>query len=157
MKKILTLIAIAGVLFMMPSISRAEEGHEHKGEHAGEHVGGPKGGRLLENTEPRAEFFVEKDNAVTITFYDDALKPVAATEQSVIVIAQTNGSKTQLEFEKKGDLLVSKGSLPEGDDLNLVVRFQQTLDAKPLNFRFVLEKGVCDECKRVEYACICEH
>lgn len=42
-------------------------------------VGGPKGGRLLENAAPRAEFFVEKDHTVTITFYDANLKPVPVT------------------------------------------------------------------------------
>lgn len=40
------------------------------------HLGGPKGGRLLEKTEPKAEFFLEKDHTATITFYDAALKPV---------------------------------------------------------------------------------
>jgi hypothetical protein len=42
------------------------------------HLGGPKGGRLLDKTEPKAEFFLEKDHTVTITFYDAALKPVSA-------------------------------------------------------------------------------
>jgi len=81
-------------------------------------LGGPKGGRLLDNPDPRAEFFVEKDSTVTITFYDDALKPVAASEQTVTVIAETEGVKTKVEFEKKGDVLVSKGALPEGHALN---------------------------------------
>lgn len=35
------------------------------------------GGRLLENESPRAEFFVEKDKTVTITFYDKDLKAVS--------------------------------------------------------------------------------
>jgi len=32
------------------------------------HLGGPKGGRLLERTDPRAEFSLEKDHTATITF-----------------------------------------------------------------------------------------
>lgn len=32
--------------------------------------------RLLEKTEPKAEFFLEKDHTVTIKFFDAALKPV---------------------------------------------------------------------------------
>ena len=56
-------------------------------------VGGPKGGRLLDKTEPRAEFFMEKDRTVTIAFYDAALKPVAPTAQTVTVIAD---GKTKL-------------------------------------------------------------
>ena len=120
-------------------------------------VGGPKGGRLLEKTEPRAEFHVEKDRTVTITFYDNALKPVAAGVQGVTVIADAKGGKAKLEFEKKGDALVSKAKLPEGDGYDLVVQFKQTADAKPQNFRFKLDLHHCGGCKRAEYACTCDH
>ena len=121
------------------------------------HLGGPKGGRLLEKTEPKAEFFLEKDHTVTITFYDTALKPVAADGQVVTVIADAKNGKTTIEFEKKGDVLVSKTKLPEGDGYNLVVQFKPTADAKPQNFRFKLDTHTCGECKRAEYACICGH
>ena len=120
-------------------------------------VGGPKGGRLLEKTEPRAEFYVEKDRTVTITFYDGALKPVAAAGQTVTVIADAKDGKAKMEFEKKGDALVSKTKLPEGDGYSVVVQFKQTADAKPQNFRFKLDLGTCGECKRAEYACTCGH
>jgi hypothetical protein len=119
-------------------------------------LGGPKGGRLLEGAELKAEFFVEKDRAVTIAFYDSALKPIAATEQNVTVIADASGSKTKLEFEKKGDVLVSKTKLPTGSDYNVVVQLKQTADAKPQNFRFKLDLATCGGCKRAEYACICD-
>lgn len=118
-------------------------------------IGGPKGGRLLENTEPRAEFFVAKDHTVTIAFYDADLKPVPAASQSVNVVADAKGGKTKLDFEKKGDVLVSKGVLPEGDGYNVVVQFRQTADAKPQNFRIKYDEKTCNECKRAEYACIC--
>ncbi len=116
---------------------------------------GPKGGRILESTSPKAEFFVEKDRTVTIAFYDAKLKPVAAADQSVTVIADAKDGKARLEFEKKGDALVSKTKLPEGDGYNLVVQFRQTADAKPQNFRFKLDLSVCSGCKRAEYACAC--
>ena len=118
---------------------------------------GPKGGRLLENTEPKAEFYLEQDHSVTVAFYDAALKPVAAGGQVVTVIAEAKGGKATVEFEKKGDVLVSKTKLPAGDGYNLVVQFKQTADAKPQNFRFKLETHLCGECKRAEYACICGH
>src|SRR6266516_2601564 len=51
------------------------------------HLGGPKGGRLLERTDPRAEFSLEKDHTATITFYDTAMKLVPAAGQTVILIA----------------------------------------------------------------------
>ena len=118
---------------------------------------GPKGGRLLEKTEPQAELVIEKDHAVTINFYNENMKPVAATTQSVTVQADARDGRARLEFEKKGDSLVSKTKLPEGDGYNVVVQFKQTAEAKPQNFRFKLDMHTCGGCKRAEYACICEH
>jgi hypothetical protein len=118
---------------------------------------GPKGGRFLERTEPRAEFFVETNRTVTITFYDAALKPVPVAAQSVTVIAEAPAGKATIEFEKKGDVLVSKSRLPEGEGYNLVVQFRQTANARPQNFRFKLDLHTCGECKRSEYACTCGH
>lgn len=69
------------------------------------HLGGPRGGRLLEKTEPNAEFYLEKNRTATITFYDAALKPVPATSQAVTVIANGKDGKARIEFEKKGDVL----------------------------------------------------
>ena len=112
---------------------------------------GPKGGRILEKTTPKAEFFVEKDKTVSVTFYDAAGKPVTPTDQSVTVIA----GKEKLEFEKKGDSLVSKSKLPEGDANNVVVQLKQTATAKPQNFRFKADLSICGGCKRAEYACTC--
>jgi CheY-like chemotaxis protein len=120
-------------------------------------VGGPKGGRLLENEAPRAEFFVEKDHTVTITFYDAALKVVPPGDQVVTATAEAKSGKAKLEFEKKGDTLVSKTALPEGDGYNVVVQIKAKPDAKPQNFRVKFDTGTCGECKRAEYACICGH
>ena len=124
---------------------------------AHKHLATPKGGRLLEKTEPRAELVIEKDRTVTINFYDEKMKPVPATDQNVTVIADAKTGKEKLEFEKKGNALVSKTKLPAGDGYNLVVQFKEKADAKPQNFRFTLDLGTCGECKRGEYACICGH
>ena len=124
---------------------------------AGKLPGGPQGGRLLEKTEPLAEFVVGKDRIVTIHFYNPDLKAVPVTTQSVSVVADGKGVKTKLEFEKKGDSLVSKTKLPEGDGYPVVVQFQRTAGARPQNFRFKLELHTCGECQRAEYACICDH
>ncbi len=120
------------------------------------HAGGPKGGRLLETTEPKAEFYLEKDHTVTITFYDAALKPTPATDQIVTVLADAKEGKTRVEFEKKGDVLLSQTKLPESDGYNLVVQFKQTAAARPQHFRFRLETHTCGGCQRAEYACTCE-
>lgn len=116
---------------------------------------GPKGGRLLGKAAPRAEFFVEKDKTVSVTFYDAALKPLAPADQTVKVIADGKGGKQTLELEKKGESLVSKTKLPDGDGYNLVVQVTEKAGAKPQNFRFKLEQSECGGCKRAEYACTC--
>ena len=123
--------------------------------HAADIEAGPKGGRMLEKTSPKAEFFVEKDRTVSIHFYDAAMKPTAPSGQVVTVIAEAKEGKQTLEFEKKGDALVSKSKLPDGEGYNLVVQFKQSPDAKPQNVRFKLETHTCKECKHAEYACTC--
>jgi len=145
--RILTLAVAMCASLALPAI--AQDKHDHKAT--------PKGGRLLDKTEPHAEFVVEKDRTVTINFYNHEMKPVAATTQNVTVIADAKDGKATLQFEKKGDSLVSKTKLPEGDGYNVVVQFKQTADAKPLNLRFKLDMHTCGECKRAEYACICGH
>ena len=142
-----TLLTIAGLLCAgLLTLTAADK----------KHLGGPNGGRFLEKTEPKAEFLVEKDKAVSIKFYDAAGKPVPAANQSVTVIADAKGGKEKIEFEKKGESLVSKTKLPEGDGYNVVVQFKQTSDAKPQNYRFKLDLHTCGECKRPEYSCICD-
>lgn len=123
---------------------------------AGKQTPGPKGGRLLENEAPRAEFFVEKDRTVTVTFYDKDLKPVQPGEQLVTAIAEAKNGKQKLEFEKKGDALVSTKPLPEGEGYNVVVQIKAKPDAKAQNFRIKYETTPCGKCKRPEYACICD-
>jgi len=119
-------------------------------------TGGPKGGRILDKTEPKAEFFVEKNKTISITFYDAAMKPVPAGEQVVTVIADAKDGKAKLEFEKRGDALVSKTKVPEGSGYNIMVQFKAKADAKPQNYRFALNMETCGKCKRAEYACICD-
>ncbi len=119
-------------------------------------IPGPKGGKLLENDSPQAEFFVEPDHNVTITFYDKTLKPVPAEGQVVTATAETDGGKTKLEFEKKGDVLVSKAPLPHGEGYNVVVQIKKDPAAKPQNFRIKYDTHVCSGCKRAEYACTCD-
>jgi len=118
---------------------------------------GPKGGRLLEKTSPKAEFVVEKDRIVTINFYDDKLQSLPAGNQVVTVIADAKSGKARLEFERKDGRLVSKTPLPEGDGYGLVVMLKAREDAKSQNFRFTFDTSTCGGCKRVEYACTCGH
>ena len=149
MKTHLRLLTLAAALCVGLFTAGAADKQEHKAT--------PKGGRLLEKTEPHAEFVVEKDRSVTINCYNEQMKPVAATTQNVTVVADAKAGKATLQFEKKGDALVSKTKLPEGDGYNVVVQFKQTAAAKPQNLRFKLDMRICGECKRAEYGCICDH
>jgi hypothetical protein len=117
---------------------------------------GPKGGRLLETDAPRPEFFVEKDRKISLTFYDAKSKPVAVTAQTATATAETKQGRVKLEFEKKGDILVSKTALPEGEGYTVVLQVKATPEAKPKNFRIPLVLHECGACKRAEYACTCD-
>ena len=117
---------------------------------------GPRKGRLLELGAQNAEFFVEKDRTVSIAFYDAAGKKQAAEAQVVTATAEAPSGKAKLEFEKKGDLLVSKTPLPEGEGYQIVLQAKAGADAKPKNFRIKLETHECKKCGNPEYACTCD-
>lgn len=117
---------------------------------------GPRKGRILELTGQNAEFFVEKDRTVSIAFYDPALKAQPVAAQIITATAEAPTGKVKLEFEKKGDLLVSKTPLPEGEHYLVVVQVKTDAEAKSKNFRIPLDLNLCKPCGNAEYACICD-
>lgn len=117
---------------------------------------GPRKGRILELEGQNAEFFVEKDRTVSIAFYDAAGKQKPAGDQVFAATAEAKSGKTKLEFEKKGDLLISKAPLPEGEGYQIVVQAKTSADAKPKNFRIKLQTHICGGCSHPEYACTCD-
>ncbi len=117
---------------------------------------GPRKGRVLEMEAKNAEFFVEKDRSVSIAFYDADMKAQPASSEIVTATAEATTGKVKLEFEKKGDLLVSTTTLPAGEHYTIVVQVKTTTDAKPKNFRIPLDLSVCKGCSNAEYACICD-
>ena len=117
---------------------------------------GPRKGRILELEGVNAEFFVEKDRTISIAFYDAAGKKQPAAAQVVTATAEAPGAKTKLEFEKKGDLLVSKAPLPAGEGYQIVVQAKTGPDAKAKNFRIKLQTHTCGPCGNTEYACTCD-
>ena len=142
----LALVAL-GAIITLP-VSFAQEAKEVEA--------GPRKGRLLATDYPRPEFFVEKDHTVSVKFYNKEKKVVEPKDQKVTVIA-TGSAKAKLQLEKKGDALVSKEKLPEGDGYNLVVQVRPNATAKPKNFRFTFLNHIClGECKNPEYACTCD-
>ncbi len=119
-------------------------------------ISGPKGGRILTTAAPHAEFFVEKDRKVTVTFYDAKLQPLAPGAQVVSAVAEAKSGKATLAFDKTATGFASKTALPEGDDYTVVVQIREAAGAKPTNYRVLFHDEVCGECKRAEYACVCD-
>lgn len=117
---------------------------------------GPNGGRLLDTAPQKAEFLVNKDRKIEVTFYDAALKPVAPGDQVIAVTAEPKSGRAKLDLEKTASGFVSKTALPEGEPYRVVVQVKSSADAKPQNFRVDLNLSKCGECKLAEYACTCE-
>ena len=118
---------------------------------------GPKGGQLLETKPLRAEFFINAEKKAEITFYDEALQPVAPADQIVVVNAEPKSGRQILETEKTATGFVTKTALPEGEVYRLVVQVKETPSAKSENFRLQFNLSNCAECSRPEYACTCGH
>lgn len=117
---------------------------------------GPRKGLILDLGVKQAEFFVEKDRSISIAVYDAAMKAQAASTEVITAIAEAPSGKTKIEFEKKGDLLVSKTKLPEGEGYQVVLQAKSTPDAKTKNFRIKLQLYICKGCGNAEYACTCD-
>ena len=147
MKKI---IHSAIALVLIASGAYAEEGHGHD-----KVIPGPKGGKVVEVEGGHAEFLIQPDKKVSVTFYGEDMKPTAPADQKVAVIAEAPGGKAKLEFEKTGEAFVSTSALPDGDGYRLVLQIRGTTDAKMQNVRIDYHMEQCPECKKAEYACVC--
>jgi hypothetical protein len=121
-------------------------------------VAGPNGGRLLEATPQKAEFFVTKDRLAQVTFYDAALKPVAPGNRVVTVTAEPKSGRTPVTLQKTATGYASIAALPAaGEVYRVVIQIRENPEARPQNFRLDLNLGQCGGCKFAEYACACEH
>lgn len=119
-------------------------------------IPGPKGGKIVTTEAPHVEFFVAPDRSVLVSFYDKDLKPVAPGTQVVSAVAEAKTGKANLAFAAKDGALVSTNPLPEGDGYRIVLQVRDTAQARPKNFRIEYHDEACGECKRAEYACVCE-
>lgn len=117
---------------------------------------GPRKGLLLDLGGKQAEFFVEKDRTISIAVYDATLKAQPASTEVITATAEAPTGKTKIEFEKKGDILVSKTKLPEGEGYQVVLQAKSTPEAKTKNFRIKLQLYICKGCGNAEYACTCD-
>lgn len=146
-----TLLTSTLTLLFLATAAFAEEGHGHD-----KVIPGPKGGKIVEVDGGHAEFFVQPDKKVSVTFYGEDMKPLAPAEQTIVAIAEAPSGKAKLEFDKTGDAFLSKTTLPDGEGYRIVLQVRSTADAKPQNLRIDYHAEVCGKCNRAEYACICE-
>lgn len=119
-------------------------------------IPGPKGGKVLNRKPPYTEFVVQPDHTVALNFYGVDMKPVAVMDQSAIVFADAKQGRAKLTLEKSQGTLVSKTPLPEGDGYNVMVQLKPTPTGKTESYKISFQSEKCAECKRAEYACICE-
>lgn len=98
---------------------------------------GPKGGRViyLDSTViPNVEFIVNKENRAEITLLDKTRKPIAPTEQNLVVTAGPRTSAKKLKVEKQGDGYISE-PVPEGAPYTVIIQIKEKPDAKSLTAR----------------------
>ena len=119
-------------------------------------IAGPKTGRILTSEAPHVEFLVQPDRTVLVSFYNKDLKPLAPADQVVTATAEAKTGKVNLSFAAKDGALISSAPLHDGDGYRIVVQVRDSAQAKPKNYRLEFHDEVCGECKRAEYACICD-
>ncbi|GAA5117528.1 hypothetical protein JIN84_17235 [Luteolibacter yonseiensis] len=122
-----------------------------------EKIKAPNGGRIIDSVEPHVEFLVTKEKKVEVRFVDDSGKVVAPAAQTVTVTMGDRSAPTKLAFTKDGDKLVSDKTIPDGDELPVVVQIKVTPDAKSTTEKFNLNLAKCPTCSNAEYACTCAH
>lgn len=119
-------------------------------------VAGPKGGRLLDITPLKAEFFVTPQRTVEVNFYDAQLKPTAPGSHVAALTAEPKSGRTPIALQPAAHGFVSTAALPESTEpYRVVVQIRSAPAARPQNFRIDLNLAPCGECKHAEYACTC--
>lgn len=110
-------------------------------------------GRRLEAPGLRAQFVIQPDRKASVSFVDEAGKPVTRGERTVIV--KVDGKDIALEPQPNG--FITKDPLQAKEPAPIVVQIRASAVAKPTNFRLTLNTSLCGECKRQEYGCTCAH
>lgn len=151
MKIIITLLSFAGALVLGTS---AHESHDHSDGERSKMKAGPNGGRILQKSNPAAEFWVMPDKKIQITFLNDKAEPVAPAEQVVTVTTGQRTAPVTLAFERKGDVFVSTKPLTS-DKQPAIVQIKPAPGAKAVVERFTLDLSICAGCSVPEYACTC--
>ena len=133
-----------------------QEDHGHESHDHGE-IEAPNGGRIVDSVEPHLEFYVDDSGKVKITFLDEEGDILAPAEQIVSLIGGDRSNPTRLSFSKSGNVLVSDKTLPEGNNLPIILNIKVNTRSKTVREKFNLNLSECPTCGHQEYACVCAH
>lgn len=124
---------------------------------AAEQIKAPNGGRIIDSVKPNAEFVVTAEKKIEIRFLDEAGKVTAPAAQIVTVTTGDRANPTKLAFTRDGDKLVSDKTIPDGQELPVVLQIRAKDGEKPATAKFTLNLAKCATCEHAEYACTCAH
>ncbi len=146
----ITLVSLLLALVAVPLFAD-QVGKDHRSEP------GPNGGRLVVGDDFNLEFFVKENRRVQISFLDKSGAVVSPSNQTVSLIGGDRSNPTNLQFEKSGEVLLSKSALPDIRNMPAILNVIASEGAKPVRERFNINMSTCSECSLHEYACICGH
>src|SRR4051794_27890106 len=98
---------------------------------------GPKGGRVIyvdSITTPNVEFLVNQEERAEITLLDKARKPIALSEQSVVVTAGPRATTKKLTTEKQGESFLTE-KMPAGAPYTVIIQLKEKPETKALTLR----------------------
>lgn len=150
--KTLTITLIA-IMLTSRLIASGDHGHEHETKD----IVTPNAGRLIQSVMPNFEFFVTKERKIQLTFLDCEGQIIEPTSMEISVISGNRANPLSLTLLREGQILISEQTLPDGDNLPIILRIKEFPTSKPIWERFHLRLSPCPTCDHAEYACVCEH
>lgn len=159
----LALLLLAGCSGTNPE---SDHGHDHSshththdtktdGHSSEEKEGGPNGGRIASSGESNYEILINEDRTVAITALNAELHPISPANQVLSLITGDRSNPTTLAFAKSGNRWISDKALPEGNNLPVIVNFQESPTSEIVRERFNANLSECPTCDYKEYACTC--
>jgi hypothetical protein len=116
---------------------------------------GPNGGRIVEFSTNRTVHgeITLKDGRFHVAVVDQDMKPVALTDQKLLVTGGDRANPENPKVEKVGNQFVFPAL--KGDSYLVVLQFKAEPSAKFITARFEYDGAICSACKKGEWLCEC--
>ncbi|MCC5848484.1 MAG: hypothetical protein JJU29_10340 [Verrucomicrobia bacterium] len=152
---------IPGLLLLLAlTHAQANAQHDHDHEHGHDHDHPhPKvelSGRHLSQAGQHFEFRLLPDNRAVVIPLNEKKEALAPGNQEVQLTGGDRSAPVRIAFEKTDVHWISMEALPDVQNMPVVLRVTHAGD-RPLFFRFQLDRRICGECGKMEYACSCDH